>query len=120
MTGLCAQDYDANYVLVKLDQGVNKGEFRTVLNASKYAIEKTVVKRLGIYKIRILDDQLTEHMAVEELRNNPWVEKAQLDHKVTPRQTFPDDNEFSGQWDKHNTGQNGGTPDADIDAPEAW
>ena len=120
MTGLCAQDYDANYVLVKLDQGVNKGEFRTVLNASKYAIEKTVVKRLGIYKIRILDDQLTEQMAVEELRNNPWVEKAQLDHKVTLRQTFPDDNEFSGQWDKHNTGQNGGTPDADIDAPEAW
>ena len=120
MTGLFAQDYDVNYVLVKLDQGVNKGEFRTVLNASKYAIEKTVVKRLGIYKIRILDDQLTEHMAVEELRNNPWVEKAQLDHKVTLRQTFPDDNEFSGQWDKHNTGQNGGTPDADIDAPEAW
>ena len=120
MTGLCAQDYDANYVLVKLDQGVNKGEFRTVLNASKYAIEQTVVKRLGIYKIRILNDQLTAQMAVEELRNNPWVEKAQLDHKVTLRQTFPDDNEFSGQWDKHNTGQNGGTPDADIDAPEAW
>ncbi len=120
LSGLSAQDYDPNYVLVKLDRDVKKGEFRTVLNTSKYAIEKTVVKRLGIYKIRILDDQLTEHMAVEELRNNPWVEKAQLDHKVTPRQTFPDDNEFSGQWDKHNTGQNGGTPDADIDAPEAW
>ena len=28
--------------------------------------------------------------------------------------------EFSSQWSKHNTGQNGGTPDADIDAPEAW
>ncbi len=120
LSGMIAQDYDPNYVLVKLDRDVKKSEFRSILDPTKYAIEKTVVRRLGIYKIRILSDQLTTQMAVEELRNNPWVEKAQLDHKVTTRQTFPDDNEFSSQWSKHNTGQNGGTPDADIDAPEAW
>lgn len=35
---------------------------------------------------------------------------------------FPNDYHFvSGdQWYLNNTGQNGGTPDADIDAPEAW
>lgn len=120
LSGMIAQDYDPNYVLVKLDRDVKKSEFRSILDPTKYAIEKTVVRRLGIYKIRILSDQLTTQMAVEELRNNPWVEKAQLDHKVTTRQTFPDDNEFSSQWSKHNTGQSGGTPDADIDAPEAW
>jgi len=120
LSGMIAQDYDPNYVLVKLDPDVKKSEFRSILDPTKYAIEKTVVRRLGIYKIRILSDQLTTQMAVEELRNNPWVEKAQLDHKVTTRQTFPDDNEFSSQWSKHNTGQSGGTPDADIDAPEAW
>ena len=27
---------------------------------------------------------------------------------------------FAEQWDMNNTGQSGGTPDADIDAPEAW
>src|SRR5262249_48878129 len=27
---------------------------------------------------------------------------------------------FSSLWGLHNTGQTGGTPDADIDAPEAW
>ncbi len=117
---LFAQDYEEKYILIKLDQGVKKSEFRTVLNTSKYIIDKTVVKRLGIYKVRILDNRLTVQMAVEEMRNNPWVEKAQLDHKVSMRQTFPDDNEFGQQWSKHNTGQNGGTPDADIDAPEAW
>ncbi len=120
LSGMIAQDYDPNYVLVKLDRDVKKSEFRSILDPTKYAIEKTVVRRLGIYKIRILSDQFTAQMAVEELRNNPWVEKAQLDHKVTTRQTFPDDNEFSSQWSKHNTGQSGGTPDADIDAPEAW
>ena len=120
LSGIFAQDYESKYVLVKLDRDVNKSEFRAVLDPAKYVIEKTVVRRLGIYRIQIINNQVTAPMAVEELRNYPWVEKAQLDHKVTPRQTFPDDNEFSGQWDKHNTGQNGGTPDADIDAPEAW
>ena len=120
VSGLFAQYHDPDHVLVKLGHDVKKGEFRTSLDPSKFAIEQTVVKRLNIYKIRILNDHLTAQMAVEELRNNPWVEKVQLDHKVTPRQTFPDDNQFSVQWDKHNTGQSGGTPDADIDAPEAW
>src|SRR5262249_24208374 len=27
---------------------------------------------------------------------------------------------FSSEWGLNNTGQSGGTPDADIDAPEAW
>ncbi|MHC4595332.1 MAG: S8 family serine peptidase, partial [Planctomycetota bacterium] len=33
---------------------------------------------------------------------------------------IPDDPMFSGLWGMHNTGQTGGTVDADIDAPEAW
>ena len=33
---------------------------------------------------------------------------------------LPNDPLFSAQWHLHNTGQNGGTPDADVDAPEAW
>jgi subtilisin family serine protease len=32
----------------------------------------------------------------------------------------PSDPGFSLQWALHNTGQAGGTPDADIDAAEAW
>lgn len=34
--------------------------------------------------------------------------------------SVPDDVEFYRQWGMHNTGQNQGVPDADIDAPEAW
>ncbi|UCF12722.1 MAG: S8 family serine peptidase [Thermoplasmatales archaeon] len=33
---------------------------------------------------------------------------------------IPNDENFSKQWALHNTGQTGGTIDADIDAPEAW
>jgi len=33
---------------------------------------------------------------------------------------FPNDEYFPRQWHLHNTGQSGGTPGADIRAPEAW
>jgi subtilisin family serine protease len=33
---------------------------------------------------------------------------------------FPNDEYFPMQWHLHNTGQTGGTPGADIRAPEAW
>jgi len=36
-------------------------------------------------------------------------------HCMIPNDTF-----FGQQWHLHNTGQTGGTIDADIDAPEAW
>lgn len=34
--------------------------------------------------------------------------------------TIPNDPRFKEQWGLNNTGQSGGTLDADIDAPEAW
>ena len=34
--------------------------------------------------------------------------------------TEPDDTRFDDLWGMHNTGQTGGTEDADIDAREAW
>ena len=33
---------------------------------------------------------------------------------------IPNDVSFGDQWNLNNTGQGGGTPDADVDAPEAW
>jgi hypothetical protein len=45
---------------------------------------------------------------------------AQPDYLVHADSTFPNDPRFSEQWALHNTGQSGGTSDADIDAPEAW
>ncbi len=33
---------------------------------------------------------------------------------------LPNDPSFANQWGLHNTGQSGGTTDADVDAPEFW
>ena len=39
---------------------------------------------------------------------------------ITPQATTPNDPAYPQLWGLNNTGQSGGTPDADIDAPEAW
>lgn len=51
---------------------------------------------------------------------DPSVLYAEPDYLVHAIGTVPDDPDFSQLWGLHNTGQTGGTPDADIDAPEAW
>ncbi|GEP45994.1 S8 family serine peptidase [Brevifollis gellanilyticus] len=44
---------------------------------------------------------------------------AERDYLVFPS-LFPNDTSFSQLWGLNNTGQTGGSVDADIDAPEAW
>ncbi|MBI1882662.1 MAG: S8 family serine peptidase [Chlamydiae bacterium] len=48
------------------------------------------------------------------------VEYAEPNYVVQALSTFPNDSSFSQLYGLHNTGQTGGTADADIDAPEAW
>ena len=55
-----------------------------------------------------------------ELKKNPFVEYAEPDYYRYAKTTLPNDSRFSDLWGLHNTGQNNGTVDADIDAPEAW
>ncbi len=45
---------------------------------------------------------------------------AEPDYILHATQTFPNDTSFSSLWGLHNTGQSEGSPDADINAPEAW
>lgn len=48
------------------------------------------------------------------------VEVAEPDFIVFTTANLPNDNNFNQLWGMHNTGQNFGLADADIDAPEAW
>lgn len=45
---------------------------------------------------------------------------AEPDHLVHAAEVFPNDPSFPQLRGLHNTGQTGGEPDADMDAPEAW
>ena len=49
------------------------------------------------------------------------VEWAEPDMIFSGRSSYiPGDSGFGDAWGLHNTGQSGGTPDVDVDAPEAW
>lgn len=50
----------------------------------------------------------------------PVVKMSLGDFTASEAAVMPDDPKFSDQWHYHNTGQSGGTADADIDLPEAW
>lgn len=59
--------------------------------------------------------------ALAHYRLSPLVQEAEPDFLVQASITPNDPQYLNGsQWPLHNTGQNGGTNDADIDAPEAW
>lgn len=57
--------------------------------------------------------------AVARYRENPAVAYAQPNY-LHHIEAVPTDPRFDELWGMDNTGQTGGTPDADIDAPEAW
>lgn len=72
----------------------------------------------GVFKLRVPAGTNIPSM-VAEYEADPAVAYAEpnLIYRIVD---FPNDPDFSEQWALHNTGQTGGQPDADIDAPEAW
>jgi len=57
--------------------------------------------------------------SLKSFKNSPSVMHAQPDY-MWHADAEPNDTSFNSLWGMHNTGQTGGTYDADIDAPEAW
>jgi subtilisin family serine protease/subtilisin-like proprotein convertase family protein len=72
----------------------------------------------GLYEV-LLGGGTTVAAAVAEYRADPRVVSAEPDYNVAAS-SVPNDPQFSQQWYLNNTGQNGGTPGADIHAEQAW
>jgi subtilisin family serine protease len=60
-----------------------------------------------------------EGAALKKLQADPNVLYAEPNY-LYRHDAVPNDPSFGTLWGLHNTGQSGGTADADIDAPEAW
>jgi subtilisin family serine protease len=86
-----------------------------------------VIKRLPLINADVV--RVPEGTSRDELiawyEERPNVEYAEPDYRVFPiggiaAATTPDDVRYDEQYHLNNTGQSGGTTDADVDAPEAW
>jgi subtilisin family serine protease len=105
-------------VLVKFRPGVSGvDELRRQNMASIKAFSGLGLHVVSVPKGRGVDE------IVRSLKGAPGVEYVEPNYIVRIEQRVsltPNDPDFSRLWGLHNTGQTGGTADADIDAPEAW
>ena len=69
-------------------------------------------------KLAAVPEEQTEDL-IAVLERDPRVDYVELNFLLSTALT-PDDPLLSQLWGLNNTGQTGGTTDADIDAPEAW
>lgn len=67
-----------------------------------------------------LPEGLSVVEGVEAVDQLPGVTYAEPDYIVTVDQVIPSDPDFDELWGLYNTGQTGGTADADTDTAEAW
>ncbi len=110
-------DHAPNQLIVKLQPDAPSTEIESLkdsLNASVIGTTQT----LGIQLWEI--DGLSVEEAIATHGDDPRFEILEANFLVSTTQTFPNDPRFGELYGLNNTGQTGGTPDADIDSPEAW
>ncbi len=105
-------------IIVKFKGGITDNDTLITHSQTGAAIKK---KFQGRHELQLIS--LPGHMSVREglevYLQNPHIEYAEPNYIVYAT-IMPNDAYFNNLWGLHNTGQTGGTIDADIDAPEAW
>lgn len=116
--GSSGEEYVAGEVIVKFKSGTSPLASRHAhgLLGSVPSERFDGVRGLELARVASGRDVLATVRAYEAM---PEVEYAQPNY-VSRIAATPDDAMFPMQWGLNNTGQTGGTADADIDAPEAW
>jgi serine protease len=119
-----AGDYVPYQLLVMLQPGYTIDDVLKDLNndglAGEFRLQQTVSKRYRVFLLEhdaILGDSKN---LVYDVNKMDQVALAQVNHYVQERLVPNDPNYAAQQWNMDNTGQTGGTVDADVDAPEAW
>ena len=81
--------------------------------------DRLLSRRMNIWKLKY-DTSYSEQSVLEALNRQKDVIHVQRNHIVELRSTTPNDRHYYQNWDHFNTGQGGGTIDADMDTNEAW
>jgi len=130
-----ATNFRSDRLIVKLKPTANSSEI-TNFQADIGVTKVTKASQLGIDIWQIPSGKVEQTIAA--YKNDPRIEYIEPDYiitledvqkpspaqkdlgTITPQATTPNDPGYSQLWGINNTGQSGGTADADIDAPEAW
>jgi hypothetical protein len=96
-------------------QSLGVRQYKQIMKHTNKHIVEHGLDRLFLLKI----NALRHKEIIYRLKRNPNIEYAEPNYIVHTYIT-PNDPDFEQLYGLHNTGQTGGTPDADIDAPEVW
>jgi thermitase len=110
-------EFVAGEIIVKIAAGATDADLERLNKRNDAETEEELPE--GDLAVVDLPGDLTVREAIEVYEDSPDIEYAEPDYILRPLAT-PNDTDFSALYGLHNTGQTGGTPDADIDAPEAW
>ena len=118
-------DHVLGDVIVQMNPGENVRQLARKLQyfngqPTHIQIQRELSAPMRIWLLSFDFASIHEVHFLNEINRQPQVQVAQFNHLIEMRDTVPDDPAFGQQWQWVNTGQSGGTPDADVDADEAW
>jgi subtilisin family serine protease len=119
-SGSAASAKKPNAVPGELVVGFNAGvsdSAQTAVLAKAGATKKRGLKQIHASVVKVPKNRVAA--VTKALASDPRVRYVEP-NQVVSIAAVPNDPSFSQLWGLNNTGQTGGTPDADIDAPEAW
>jgi serine protease len=123
---------------VSLDLGYEQGEIIVRFKPKQDGKQQTLAEKNGVLSsinggtvkhsyelvpgltVVKLPPEVNVKDAVAKLNKAQGILYAQPNYILKVDSTFPNDTNFAQLWGMNNTGQTGGSADADIDAPEAW
>ncbi|MCA1719146.1 MAG: S8 family serine peptidase, partial [Actinobacteria bacterium] len=111
------EEFAEGQIIVELEEEATQADL-VALNQRNDAHTEENLPRSDVNVVDLPSD-LTVGEAVQRYEASPDVEYAEPDFLLQPA-AFPNDPYFSKLYGLNNTGQTGGTPDADVDAREAW
>ena len=113
-------EFRPDQILIQPKKNVSPAALARFHAAQQSQVVKTFANVGRIQVLRVPKNETVAGL-IAKYQQSGLVEFAEPDYIVHADATPNDPKYLDGTlWGLNNTGQNGGTPDADIDAPEAW
>ena len=111
------RQFEPGEIIVGLKEPASQADLRGLNQENDATIEEDL-PRSDINVVDLPRD-LTVSEAVRAYEDSPDVAYAEPNFRLQPA-AVPNDPRYKDMWGLNNTGQTGGTADADVDAPEVW